>query len=198
MRNIILFGPPGAGKGTQAAVLQGLLKVPHLSTGDMLRAAIAAGTEVGKRAESIITSGGLVPDDVMVGLVADRISQPDCAQGFLLDGFPRTVAQAEALDSMLHTVNRTIDVVLDFDVDDTELKRRSAHRADEARKAGQKPRSDDTPEIFASRLATYREQTLPVLAYYQRTQPVGVVQHVDGKADIGVVTSQIKTLLELA
>lgn len=195
MKSIILFGPPGAGKGTQAKLLESSLGIPHLSTGDMLRASIAAGTELGKKADGYIRSGGLVPDEVIVGMVAARISQSDCLRGFILDGFPRTVNQAQELDTMLKSIGRTIDAILNFDVNDDELKYRSAKRAQDALAAGQQPRSDDNPEVFAGRLKTYREQTLPVLEYYQKTQPVGVVQHIDGMLPIEQVSGQIKKLL---
>lgn len=196
MKNIILFGPPGAGKGTQAKILQELLGAPQLSTGDMLRAAVAAQTELGKQAEGIMKEGGLIPDDVIIGMIQERIEQPDCKEGFLLDGFPRTVAQAEALKVMLDKKEKSIDRVIDIQVSDDELKRRSKNRAEQAIAAGEPVRSDDDPVIFAERLETYRKQTLPVLHYYQEHAADGVLCSIDGMQDINTVTSQIKQCLE--
>lgn len=194
MKNLILFGPPGAGKGTQAKKLEKMLGVPQLSTGDMLRTAVAAGTELGKKAESIMKNGGLIPDDIMINMIKERIKQQDCGKGFLLDGFPRTVAQAEALDKMLKEIGKKIDLIIDFQVDDEELKKRSINRANEAKATGQKPRSDDDPAVFAERLATYRKQTLPVLEYYKKTAN-GVLKGVNGMDPIDQVTESIRKLL---
>ncbi len=195
MKNIILFGPPGAGKGTQAKLLQDMLGIPQLSTGDMLRAAVAAGTELGKQADTVIKAGGLVPDDVILGMIRERIAQDDCRGGFLLDGFPRTVAQAEGLEEILSDAGREIDLVIDFQVPDDELKQRSATRAQEAVTAGEKPRSDDNPEVFAERLETYRSQTLPVLEYYRANVPTGVLQQINGMQPIEQVTKDIESVI---
>ncbi len=193
--NIILFGPPAAGKGTQAAVLKETLDAAHLSTGDMLRAAVAEGTEVGKQAEEVMKAGKLVSDEIVIGIISDRIEKADCAKGFILDGFPRTIPQAEALDVMLVNKGKKIDFVINVKVADEELKARVANRKAQTEAAGETPRPDDNPEVFAERLATYREQTAPVLAYYEENAPAGVVQHIDGMASIDAVTEEIKTLL---
>lgn len=191
-RNIILFGPPGAGKGTQAQILQTKLAIPQLSTGDMLRAAVAAQTELGKQAEQIMKDGGLVSDQIIIGMIEARISEPDCNNGFMLDGFPRTVAQAEALDKMLESQGKKIDVVIEVKVPDEVLKERSQNRAAEAVAAGQKPRPDDNPEVFSKRLETYWQQTAPVLPYYkEKNVHIGL----DGTKPIEEVTKEILQIL---
>lgn len=184
-RNIILFGPPGAGKGTQAQLLKDKYNIPQLSTGDMLRAAVAAQTDLGKKADKIMKEGGLVSDDIIIGMISERISQADCTNGFMLDGFPRTVAQAEALDRMLSEQGKKIDVVIEVKVPDSELKKRSEKRAAEAVEKGEKPRPDDVPEVFEKRLKTYWEQTAPVLPYYTNK---GVHFPLDGTKPIDEVT----------
>lgn len=192
MKNIILFGPPAAGKGTQAKILQDTLKIPQLSTGDMLRAEVTAGSDLGKKAKNIMDSGGLVSDEIIIGMIENRLKKPDCNNGALFDGFPRTKAQAEALDSMLAKIGRKIDLVIDMQVNDDELIARSAKRFSEDTAAGRPTRKDDNPEVFPGRLKVYREQTLPVLAYYKNTAPEKV-RNVDGMKNIDEVTKQIKS-----
>ncbi len=190
--NIILFGPPGAGKGTQAGILKQLLGIPQLSTGDMLRAAVAAGTELGKKADKIMKEGGLVSDDIIIGMISERIAQADCAKGFMLDGFPRTVAQAEALDKMLKDMSKNIDIVIEITVPDEDLKKRVVNRANEAIAAGQQPRPDDNLETFTKRLETYWKQTAPVLPYYKAQN---LHKSIDGTQPIDAVTADIKKLI---
>lgn len=187
--NLVLFGPPGAGKGTQAARLVEKYGLAHLSTGDMLRAAVAAGTELGRRAKAIMDRGELVPDDVIVGLVAERIEQPDCARGFVLDGFPRTIAQAEALERMLAEKGRKLDAVIELAVDDDALVARIEKRVAETGGA----RSDDNVETLKKRLAVYHEQTAPVLDWYRER---GLLHTVDGMRSIEEVAAQIDRVLE--
>src|SRR5581483_10922581 len=159
---LILLGPPGAGKGTQAQRLVAKHGIVQLSTGDMLRAAAAAGTAVGKRAKAIMDRGELVPDDVMVQIIAERIGQPDCARGFILDGFPRTVAQAEELDALLEKKHQTLDSVIEIKVDEALLVKRIEGRAKETGGA----RADDNAETLRKRLSVYWAQTKPVADYY--------------------------------
>lgn len=187
---ILLFGPPGAGKGTQATRLKDKLSIPHLSTGDMLREAVAEGTTFGKMAEIVMKEGGLVSDEIIIGMIRQRTAKEDCNKGYLLDGFPRTVEQADALDAMLQENNETISHIINFEVDDEALKARIARRAEDAIAAGQTPRKDDNPETFAQRLATYREQTLPILAYYRNTQP-NTITTINGMASIEEVNAEI-------
>lgn len=186
--NIIFFGPPGAGKGTQAAIIKTKYELAHLSTGDMLRAAVAAGTEVGLQAKAVMESGGLVSDEMICGVVADRIEEADCERGFILDGFPRTLAQAEALDRMLGGKSKAIDVVLALRVDEEALLTRIENRAMESGGA----RADDNAETLRQRLAVYRNQTAPVLPHYERQ---GLVKSIDGMQPIGVVTQAIDKAL---
>jgi adenylate kinase len=208
--NLILLGPPGAGKGTQAYRIKEKYRLVHLSTGDMLRGAIAAGTEVGKLAKTIMDEGKLVSDDVINRLVEERIAAPDCAGGFLLDGFPRTVAQAEALDAMLEKRGDGITAVIEFAVDDEALIERIAGRfscancgagyhdkfqrpkvdgvCDQCGGTEFKRRSDDTPDAVRTRLASYHEQTAPLLPYYRGK---GVLRTVDGMAEIDEVTAAV-------
>src|SRR5918995_999713 len=164
---IILLGPPGAGKGTQAARIVERYGIPQLSTGDMLRAAVAAGTPVGLRAKAVMESGGLVSDEIVIGIVADRIGEPDARNGFILDGFPRTVAQAEALDRMLAEKGLKLDAVLEFKVDQDRLVGRIEKRAADTRARGEPVRKDDDPEVFKTRLAAYNRDTAVVAPYYR-------------------------------
>ncbi len=189
--NIILFGPPGAGKGTQAQVLVDDYGLVQLSTGDMLREARNSGTELGNKVKDIMDSGQLVSDEIVVGIISERIEQPDCANGFILDGFPRTRAQAEALDHMLKDKGLKLDAVIMIEVPDEELFRRIDTRAKETDGA----RPDDTPEVLRRRLDVYHQQTAPVLPYYDQK---GMLKTVDGLESVGVVTAQIKEILEAA
>ncbi|MGL4635050.1 MAG: adenylate kinase [Beijerinckiaceae bacterium] len=189
---LILLGPPGAGKGTQAQRLVEKFGIPQLSTGDMLRAAVAAGTPVGLKAKSVMDSGGLVSDEIVVGIIADRIAEPDAKTGFILDGFPRTVAQAESLDSMMKGKGLKLDAVIDLIVDETKLVDRIINRAAEAKAAGQPIRKDDDPEVFKTRLAAYHRDTSAVRPYYAGK---GMVQSVDGMQPIDAVTKAINALL---
>lgn len=193
--NLILFGPPGAGKGTQARILQDTRGLPQLSTGDMLRAAIAAGTELGKTCKSIMDAGNLVPDEVVVGIIAERYDQPDCANGAVFDGFPRTIAQAEALDAMLTARAKRIDQVIELKVDDAVLVGRAEQRAKETLAAGGTPRADDTPDTLRKRLGVYYQNTAPLLDYYTGQ---GKVATVDGMAPIADVTAAIAAVLDQA
>ncbi|MDE2162099.1 MAG: adenylate kinase [Alphaproteobacteria bacterium] len=190
--NLVLFGSPGSGKGTQAKILQERRGLPQLSTGDMLRAAITAGTELGKRCKAIMDSGDLVPDEVVVGIIAERYDQPDCANGAVFDGFPRTIPQAEALDAMLKNRGRKIDLVIELKVDDAVLLQRVEQRIKES---GGVARADDTPETLKNRLAVYYKNTAPLLEYYKKQ---GKLATVDGMAPIGDVTAAIATVLEKA
>jgi len=186
--NIILFGPPGAGKGTQANKLKYVLGIPQLSTGDMLRQAVADKTLIGKKAEKIMQEGGLVSDDLIIGMISERISQPDCAKGFMLDGFPRTVAQAEALDEMLKRSGKKINAVIEIQVPDNIIKERVKKRHDEAVEKGEKPRPDDEIEIVSKRLDTYWKQTAPVIPYYRHQN---LHRPIDGTKSVDGVTSDI-------
>lgn len=190
--NIILFGPPGAGKGTQAKILEGILGISQLSTGDILRNAVAAKTPLGLKVEQIMKEGGLVSDDVIIRMIADRISLNDCQKGFMLDGFPRTVAQAEALDKMLLQDGKAIDAVIEIQVPDEDLKKRVVKRAEEAKAEGKEPRADDNVETITKRLKTYWEQTAPVLPYYKKQ---GIHKAIDGTKAIEAVTEDLKKIL---
>ena len=187
--NLVLFGPPGAGKGTQAKVLQEKRGLPQLSTGDMLRAAVKAGTPLGKKVDALLTKGELVPDDIVIDIIAERYDQPDCAKGAVFDGFPRTIPQAEALDAMLAKRSKKIQVVLELKVDDKVLLQRVEQRI----KEGGILRSDDTPETLAHRLAVYYKNTAPLLEYYGKQ---GKVVTVDGMAPIAEVTKAIAAALD--
>ncbi len=189
---LILLGPPGAGKGTQAQTLVTNYGIVHLSTGDMLRAAVAAGTPVGMKAKAIMDRGDLVPDEVVVAIIADRIGQPDAKRGFVLDGFPRTVPQAEALDKLLDERGMKLDAVIELKVNEGILLKRIETRVAEMTARGEKVRADDNPESLKKRLDAYRVQTEPLSAYYART---GQLQTVDGMAPIDEVTAQIDRVL---
>ncbi|MDH3232635.1 MAG: adenylate kinase [Alphaproteobacteria bacterium] len=188
--NLILLGPPGCGKGTQAQILQDRFGAVQLSTGEMLRAAVKAGTTLGQQAETIMNAGKLVPDDLIVSMIAERIDEPDCRGGFILDGFPRTVAQAKALDAMLEEKGLKLDHVIELEVDEAVLFARIEGRAAES---GGAPRADDNPETLKKRLGVYREQTAPILPYYRDTERLASV---DGMQDIDEVTRQLVAILE--
>ncbi|NMG40093.1 adenylate kinase [Chelativorans sp. ZYF759] len=190
---LILLGPPGAGKGTQAARLVEKHGIPQLSTGDMLRSAVANGTDIGRKAKSIMDSGGLVSDDVVNQIVSERIDEPDAAKGFILDGFPRTVAQAEALTAMLADKGISLDAVIELKVVEDELVKRIEKRAAETAAAGGKVRADDNADSFRTRLEEYRNKTAPLSAYYERQ---GELKTVDGMADMDVVTAEIEKILQ--
>jgi adenylate kinase len=187
--NLVLFGPPGAGKGTQAKILTEQRGLPQLSTGDMLRAAIAARSPLGLRVSSILEKGELVPDDVVIDIIGQRYDQPDCRHGAVFDGFPRTIPQAEALDAMLASRGKKIDLVLELKVDDAVLLSRVEARI----KAGGVMRSDDTPETLAHRLGVYYKNTAPLIDFYRKQ---GKLKSVDGMAPIDTVTSQIAETLD--
>jgi len=187
-----MLGPPGAGKGTQATKIATRLGIPQLSTGDMLREAVASRSTSGLRAKHIMDRGELVPDDVVVSVVSNRIDHSDTANGFILDGFPRTVTQAEALDQELATRGIKLDAVLELEVDEDALLDRIIGRAEEAANNGERIRSDDDPEVFKTRLDVYRAQTMPVTEYY-RSQ--GLLNTVDGLQSIDVVTEELAAAL---
>ncbi|MEE7506563.1 adenylate kinase [Methylobacterium mesophilicum] len=190
---IILLGPPGAGKGTQSERIVQRFGIPQLSTGDMLRAAVAAGTPVGLEAKAVMESGGLVSDRIVVGIVADRIEEPDARRGFILDGFPRTVAQAEALGEMLAGKGMSLSAVVELKVDENALVGRIEKRAAETLARGQAVRKDDTPEVFKQRLEAYRAQTAPLSAYYAQK---GMLETIDGMQPIDKVTADLMAVLE--
>ncbi|MEX2690914.1 adenylate kinase [Rhizobium mongolense] len=211
---LILLGPPGAGKGTQAQRIVEKYGIPQLSTGDMLRAAVHAGTEVGKRADALMKAGRLVPDEVVNAIVSERIDQPDCSNGFILDGFPRTLIQADATEAMLRAKGLDLSVVIELKVNDDELIRRVAgryscaqcgsvyHDTDKAPqregvcdKCGSthfKRRPDDNPETMTARLQVYYKETSPLIGYYYAK---GKLKSVDGMADIDHVTGEVDTIL---
>ncbi len=189
---LILLGPPGAGKGTQAQRLVEKYGIVQLSTGDMLRAAVAAGTPVGLKAKDIMAAGGLVPDEVVVDIIADRIEQADAANGFILDGFPRTVPQAAALDDLLKRKKMKLDAVIELKVNEGALLQRVENRAAETRARGEEVRADDTPEVLAKRLASYRAQTEPLIDYYSERRSLLTV---DGMMSIDGVTEEIGRVL---
>ena len=191
--NIVLFGPPGAGKGTQARILTETRGWPQLSTGDMLRAAVQAQTPLGKQVEAILTKGELVTDAIVIGIVAERIDQPDCRGGAVFDGFPRTIAQAEALDRMLAERRKKIDMVLELKVDDAVLVQRAEQRVKETLAKGGTARSDDTPETLKHRLEVYYKNTAPLLEFYARQ---GKVTTVDGMATIEAVTKAVAAAID--
>lgn len=189
---LILLGPPGAGKGTQAQRLVARHGIVQLSTGDMLRAAVAAGTEVGLKAKAVMDAGQLVSDDIVIGIVADRIEEDDARKGFVLDGFPRTVAQAEALEAMLAEKGIALDAVIEFAVDEAKLVDRIVRRAEEAKAAGQPVRKDDNPEVFKKRLEEFRALTAALSPFYRSH---GLLKTVDGMAPIDDVTAAISAAI---
>ncbi|WP_310619414.1 adenylate kinase [Flexibacterium corallicola] len=186
---LILLGPPGAGKGTQASLLVENYGIKQLSTGEMLRAAVAAETEVGLQVKSVLENGELVSDELIVSLIADRIEQPDCANGFILDGFPRTIAQADSLEALLFSKNMKLDAVIQLDVDEGKLLDRIEKRARESSEV----RSDDNAEALKKRLAVYNEQTAPLIHYYSEK---GALKAVDGMASVEKVASSIDAVLK--
>jgi adenylate kinase len=190
---LVLLGPPGAGKGTQSARLKEKYHVPQLSTGDMLRAAVKAATPAGLGAKAIMDKGGLVPDDTVVGIIADSIAAPDAKGGFILDGFPRTVRQAEALAKMLGAKNLDLDAVIELKVDEAALLARIAKRANETLACGGTVRADDTPEAFKTRLDAYHAETAPVAAFYAKN---AILKTVDGMAPVDAVTEAIDQVLD--
>ena len=187
--NLVLFGPPGAGKGTQSKILTEKRGLPQLSTGDMLRAAIEAGTPLGLACKALMAKGELVPDETVVGIIAERYDQPDCKNGAVFDGFPRTIPQAQALDKMLAERGKKIDLVLELKVDDAVLLSRVEARI----KQGGVLRSDDTPETLAHRLGVYYKNTAPLIEYYRGQ---GKLKTVDGMAPVDAVTAQIAAVLD--
>ncbi len=189
---LILIGPPGAGKGTQAKILEEAYGLKQLSTGDMLRAEIAAGSDLGKQAKAVIDAGNLVSDDIMIGMISSRIEQADCAKGVIFDGFPRTVEQAKALDAMLEKKGRKIDAVIEFSVNEEILVERLKTRIAQTLAAGQPVRGDDNEETLRNRLSVFRNQTAPILPYYKDSGRLGTV---DGMQPINAVSGQIKALL---
>jgi len=188
--NIILLGPPGAGKGTQAQVLVEERGLVQLSTGDMLRAAVASDSGLGQEAKAVMDAGKLMPDEIMVQIISDRISKPDCANGFILDGFPRTTAQAEALDKMLEEKELPLDHVIEISVDDAILIDRINARVAQTPEAER--RDDDNAETLKHRLAVYHEQTAPILPYYEGR---GMLKKVDGMKSIEQVSKQIGAII---
>jgi adenylate kinase len=189
---LILLGPPGSGKGTQAQRLVHKYGIVQLSTGEMLRAAVAAGTPVGLQAKEIMANGGLVPDEVVVGIISDRLDQPDARKGFILDGFPRTVPQAAALDELLKKKHLKLDAVVELRVNESALLERVETRAAETRARGEEVRIDDTPEVLTKRLAQYRALTEPLIHYYSEKRKLLTV---DGMMTIEHVTREINRIL---
>lgn len=186
-RRLLLLGPPGAGKGTQAIRLVEKLGVPQISTGDMLRAAVAAGTEVGRQARALMEKGDLVPDEVVIRVAEERLSQPDARRGFVLDGFPRTCAQAEALDALLARLRTPLEACVALEVEEEELVRRLLSRAEI------EGRSDDNEQTIRNRMRVYRDQTAPLVAYYQER---GLLRRVSGLGSLDEVEKRIEEALE--
>ncbi len=193
MINLILLGPPGAGKGTQAKRLEEKYGLKQLSTGDMLRAEIASGTALGLKAKSIMDSGALVSDDIVIAMIASRMEQADCKSGVIFDGFPRTVAQAEALDAMLEEKGRPLSAVVELKVDEEALVKRLNNRIAETKARGEPVRGDDNEETLRKRLQVFRDQTAPILPYYAQK---GMLQSVDGMADMDAVEASLAKILQ--
>ncbi|MCD6492744.1 MAG: adenylate kinase [Archaeoglobaceae archaeon] len=212
--NLILLGGPGAGKGTQAKLIVEKYKIPQISTGDMLREAVKQGTELGKKAKEYMDKGELVPDEIVIGIVKERLKQSDCDRGFILDGFPRTIAQAEALDKILDEIGKKIDAVINIQVPEEEIVKRIVNRRtckncgaiyhliysppkepNKCDKCGGElyQRDDDKEETVRERLRVYREQTEPLIEYYQKK---GILYNVDGTKDINGVFEEIKSILD--
>ncbi|HEV7437017.1 MAG TPA: adenylate kinase [Pseudorhizobium sp.] len=189
---LILLGPPGAGKGTQAQRIVEKHGIPQLSTGDMLRAAVAAQTDVGKRAKEVMDAGQLVSDDIVNAIVSERIDAPDCARGFILDGYPRTLVQADAVDAMLRSKGQALDVAIELAVDDSAMVGRILRRAEETKAAGGSVRKDDNADVYADRLRAYYKSTAPLIGYYYAK---GKLKTVDGMAEMDAVTAEIETVL---
>jgi adenylate kinase len=189
---LILLGPPGAGKGTQAQRLVNILNIPQLSTGDMLRAAVAAGTPIGLKAKAVMDSGGLVSDEIVVGIINDRIEEPDAKRGFILDGFPRTLAQARALEAMLAAKGLKLDAAIELTADAPKLVERIVKRAEKAKAAGLPVRKDDDAEVFKSRLSAYERDTAAVTPFYREG---GLLHEVDGMAPIEDVAKAIDAVV---
>lgn len=190
---LILLGPPGAGKGTQAEKLVDSYSIPQLSTGDMLRAAVAAETDVGLRAKSVMDAGGLVSDDIVNAIVSDRLDEDDCSKGFILDGYPRTLEQADAVEAMLNAKGIKLDAVVQLLVDDGALVARIVKRAEDAIAAGKEPRKDDNAEVFDQRLREYYKSTAPLTGYYYAK---GALKTVDGMESIDEVEKSISAILD--
>ena len=186
--NLVLFGPPGAGKGTQARILEEKRGLPQLSTGEMLRAAIASGSELGRKVESVLAKGDLVSDDIVIDIITDRLRKADCARGTVFDGFPRTIAQAEALDRLLVDLGRKIRLVIELKVDDAILLDRVHHRIAQGHS-----RPDDNPETLKNRLAVYYKNTAPLIDYYSKQ---GKVVTIDGMAPVEAVTRAIADAID--
>ena len=191
--NLIFLGPPGAGKGTQATLVAAKHGIPQLSTGDMLRAAVKAGTPIGKQAKAVMDRGELVSDVIVIGILEERIAQADCKPGFILDGFPRTLAQAAALDKLLAAHGKKLDRVIEFKIDDAVLLTRIEKRANETIAAGQKPRADDNAEALKTRLWAYYKETSPLIGYYFRS---GNLISLDAMAPVAKVTAEIEKALK--
>lgn len=193
MLNIILIGPPGAGKGTQSQIIEKEFGLKQLSTGDMLRAEIAGGTELGLQAKELMDRGDLVPDEIMIGMIANRMDGRDCKNGVIFDGFPRTVTQAQALDFLLNQRDAPIKAVIRLTVDEEELVSRLNSRIEQTKAAGKPVRGDDNEETFRKRLGVYHEQTAPIIPYYAET---GLLKEVDGMRSIEQVAAEISALLK--
>jgi adenylate kinase len=187
MKRLIFMGPPGAGKGTQAKIICSEYSIPQISTGDILRASIQNGTEMGLKAKRFMDAGDLVPDEVVIGIIKDRLNESDCSKGFLLDGFPRTIDQAKALDELLKALNIKLDAVINIAVPDTELLRRLLERAKI------EGRADDNEETIKNRLANYNSKTFPLLEYYSKA---GALKEIDGLGKMEEITSLIKASLK--
>jgi adenylate kinase len=193
-KRLILLGPPGAGKGTQAERLVKAYGIPQLSTGDMLRAAVSAGTETGLKAKAVMDAGELVSDAIVNAIVAERLAHPDCKEGFILDGYPRTLAQADAVSEMLVAMNMPLDLVVELVVDDKALLGRIMKRAEETEAKGLPVRKDDNPAVFEERLREYYKKTAPLTGYYYAK---GMLRVVDGMASMDNVTADINRLIDL-